>query len=94
MHKVAILLIFVYKHAHKHGPGKKKIEALAQEVKRLTTLQSYKHVQQVFAIKVSISNNDNDPTRIAILMEKRPSMTVRDLLQDCDGLREDRVKVC
>lgn len=73
--------------------GRKKIDQLVNEIKRLTKLQSYEHVQRVFAVQVS-KPTSIDSIRIVILMEKRPSMTVKDLLQDCDGLREDRVKVC
>ena len=72
--------------------GRKKIDQVENEIRRLTRLPDYSHVHRV----LSVQSNNSKPTqtpRLTILMEKKPAFTLQDLLQDCDGLREDRTKV-
>ena len=72
--------------------GRKKIDQIENELKRLTKLASYDHVQRVFAAQMT-GTRSNQPARLVILMEKRPPLTLRDVLQECDGLREERIIV-
>ncbi|KAI5119391.1 hypothetical protein M0805_005934 [Coniferiporia weirii] len=77
---------------YKTQQGRKKIDQVENEIRRLTKLDCYDHILRVFAVQLT-STRSNVPARLAILMEKRPSLTLRDLLHDCDGLKEDRVKL-
>lgn len=72
--------------------GRKKIDQVVNEFKRLTRLKSNDFIQGVFAVQMTGARS-NQACRLAILTEKRPPLTLRDVLQDCDGLREDRVTV-
>lgn len=89
------LNLFIYLHFRKFDAcklGKKKIDQVENELKRLTKLGSYQHVQRVYAVQMTGVRSSQAP-RLVILTEKRPSLTLKDVLQDCDGLREDRIKV-
>ncbi|KAL5519904.1 hypothetical protein ACEPAG_1564 [Sanghuangporus baumii] len=85
------LHIIVFESSYyKTQPGRKKIDQVENELKRLTRLASYDHVQRVFAAQMT-GTRSNQPARLVILTEKRPSLTLQDVLRECDGLREDRI---
>ena len=48
----------------------------------------------VFAVKLSSAYSECDYPRLSILLEQRPSLSLHDVLEDCDFLREDRALVC
>ncbi|EJC97866.1 uncharacterized protein FOMMEDRAFT_143407 [Fomitiporia mediterranea MF3/22] len=75
---------------YKTHPGRKKIDQVENEARRLTRLASYDHVQRVLAVQ-SNGTRTSQPTRISILVEKKPSLTLKDVLLECDGLREERI---
>jgi hypothetical protein len=39
-------------------------------------------------------SNSSDPPRLVILSEKRPSLSLEDLLLNCEFLPEERASVC
>jgi translation initiation factor 2-alpha kinase 4 len=47
----------------------------------------------VFAVKLSSAYSDHDYPRLSILLEQRPPLSLHDVLEDCDFLREDRALV-
>jgi len=47
----------------------------------------------VFAVKLSSTYSERDYPRLSILLEQRPSLSLYDVLEDCDFLREDRALV-
>ena len=61
--------------------GRKKIDQVENEIRRLTKLADYDHVQRVFTVQSNNAKSDQTP-RLTILMEKKPSFTLLDLLQD------------
>ena len=48
----------------------------------------------VFAVKLSSAYSERDYPRLSILLEQKPSLSLHDVLEDCDFLREDRALVC
>jgi len=48
----------------------------------------------IFAVKLSPAYSEHDYPRLSILLEQRPSLSLHDVLEDCDFLREDRTLVC
>lgn len=48
----------------------------------------------VFAVKLSSAYSEHDYPRLSVLLEQRPSLSLHDVLEDCDFLREDRALVC
>lgn len=45
----------------------------------------------VLAVKLSFPHLG--PPQLTILSEQRPALTLQDVLEDCDSLREDRASV-
>ncbi|TFK23737.1 other/PEK/GCN2 protein kinase [Coprinopsis marcescibilis] len=68
--------------------GRKKLKQVEQEIKDLTTIH-HDNLLSVFAVKLT-QPHSSDPTRLIVLMEQAPSVTLYDVLGDCHSLREDR----
>ncbi|KAJ3727200.1 kinase-like domain-containing protein [Lentinula guzmanii] len=68
--------------------GRKKLKQLEIEIQRLTTIQ-HSNVVRTLAVKLYIPNSSL-PSRLCILSEQPPALTLQDVLQDCDSIREDR----
>lgn len=51
-----------------------------------------KNVIKTYAAQLSLPES-SDPLRLLILREQKPSLTLHDILTDCDTLREERVSV-
>ena len=51
--------------------GRKKIDQVENEIRRLTKLADYDHVQRVFTVQSNNAKSDQTP-RLTILMEKKP----------------------
>ncbi|KAA1478685.1 Serine/threonine-protein kinase [Dentipellis sp. KUC8613] len=69
--------------------GKKKLRQLESEVTRLTTLR-HVNLLSVYAVKLTMPHSGSAPPQLAILMEQRPAVSLKDVLEDCEALREDR----
>ncbi|KAI0696604.1 hypothetical protein BC835DRAFT_1341525 [Cytidiella melzeri] len=68
--------------------GRRKLRQLETECLRLTRLR-HAHLLSVLAVKLTLSNTSS-PSRLSILRERRPSVTLHDILEDCDHVRESR----
>ncbi|CAL1710511.1 unnamed protein product [Somion occarium] len=68
--------------------GRKKLKQLESEVQRLVAVQQANLVT-VLAVKL-VTPHSSGPPRLSILSEARPPVTLDDVLEDCDCLREDR----
>ncbi|KAH7905298.1 kinase-like domain-containing protein [Hygrophoropsis aurantiaca] len=67
--------------------GKKKLKQLEAEIERLITVR-HPNLLSVFAVKLSLPHAG--PPRLSILLEQRPALTLQDVLEDCECLREER----
>lgn len=76
-----------YSTAH----GRKKLKALAEDLRRLASVR-HTNLLAVLAAKLSLPNTSSPP-KLSILHEKRPPLTLYDVLADSDALREDRATV-
>ncbi|KAL4251194.1 non-specific serine/threonine protein kinase [Abortiporus biennis] len=70
--------------------GRKKLRQMESEIQRLTHIRHI-NVLAVLAVKLVIPHSSGPP-RLVILCEARPSVTLQDVLEDCDCLREDRAQ--
>jgi hypothetical protein len=52
----------------------------------------HENVINLYAVKLTLPQSSGPP-QLAVLMEQRPQLTVHDLLEDCDCLREERASV-
>ncbi|KAL6299472.1 kinase-like domain-containing protein [Sparassis latifolia] len=68
--------------------GRKKLKQLESEIQRLTSLR-HQNLLAVLAVKLTTPTSNGSP-RLIILTEQRPPVTLQDVLEDCDWLREDR----
>lgn len=68
--------------------GRKKLKQLESEIQRLTAIR-HSNLLAVLAVKL-ITPHSTGSTRLAILCEGRPSVTLEDTLVDCDCLKEER----
>lgn len=73
--------------------GKKKLKQVEEELKKVIKIR-HENLLNVFAVKLSSAYSEHDFPRLSILMEQRPSLSLHDVLEDCDFLREDRALVC
>ncbi|KAF8839726.1 Serine/threonine-protein kinase [Paxillus ammoniavirescens] len=67
--------------------GRKKLGQLEAEIRRLMNVH-HPNLLSVLAVKVSYPHLG--PPRLTILSEQRPALTLQDVLEDCDRLREDK----
>lgn len=70
--------------------GKRKLAQLEAEIQHLMKVH-HPNLLSVLAVKLSFPHIG--PPRLAILSEQRPALTLQDVLEDCDSLREDRASV-
>jgi len=68
--------------------GKRKIRDLEAEIRKLTKLR-HANVLRVLGVKLVIPQS-NAPPQLIILSEQAPPLTLYDVLQDCENLREER----
>lgn len=71
--------------------GRKKLKLLESECQRLIRVR-HSNLLAVLAVKLVLSNTSS-PSRLSILRERRPAVTLQDVLEDCDCLREARATV-
>ncbi|KAJ4467220.1 kinase-like domain-containing protein [Lentinula aciculospora] len=68
--------------------GRKKLKQLETEIQHLTAIR-HSNIVRTLAVKLHVPNS-NAPSRLSILSEPPPALTLQDVLQDCDYLREER----
>ena len=72
--------------------GRKKLKQVEQEIQKLSTVRHPKLIT-VFAVKLHIPHSGGPP-QLMVLSEQLPALTLHDVLEDSESLREDRVSVC
>ncbi|KAL1938729.1 hypothetical protein VTO73DRAFT_11332 [Trametes versicolor] len=82
-----ISITFMSDH-YKRPQGLKKLKELEGEIRRITTIR-HVNLLAVLGAKLIIPRAPDNP-RLVILTEQRPSVTLHDVLEDTDHLREDR----
>ncbi|KAJ3517042.1 hypothetical protein NLJ89_g752 [Agrocybe chaxingu] len=70
--------------------GRKKLAQVEDEIKHLINTRHPK-LLSVYAVKLTIPrSSDSGPSLLVVLTEQTPALTLHDVLEDCDSLREDR----
>ena len=70
--------------------GKKKLYQVEQEIKNLINIRHPK-LLSVYALKLVFPPNALPV--LMVLMEQTPPLTLHDVLEDCESIREDRASV-
>ncbi len=73
---------------YKSSQGRKKLKQLEEEISRLITVR-HDNVLRVLAVKLHTPHS-SAPPQLIVLSEQTPSLTLRDMLEDSDTLREER----
>lgn len=83
------LLSIVFESRHySTSHGRKKLKQLESELQRLSALR-HNHLVTILAVKL-VTPHSSGPPRLSILCEGRPRVTLDDVLEDTDCLREER----
>ncbi|KAF8695512.1 hypothetical protein AX14_001770 [Amanita brunnescens Koide BX004] len=69
-----------------------KIKRVEAEIQRLTAIR-HQNLVSVFTVKLNVSHSSGPP-QLAVLSEQPPALSLHDLLEDCDSLREERATDC
>lgn len=73
--------------------GRKKLKQVETELNRFSTI-SHPNLLRVLAVKLTLPHGNSSGTaKLFILSEERPRLSLEDLLEDCESLREDRASV-
>ncbi|KAF9482948.1 hypothetical protein BDN70DRAFT_828321 [Pholiota conissans] len=68
--------------------GRKRLTQVEQEIKSLINIRHSK-LQTVYGVKLILPRG-GDPPRLMVLNEQAPSLTLHDVLEECENFREER----
>ncbi|TDL16229.1 Serine/threonine-protein kinase [Rickenella mellea] len=68
--------------------GRKKLRHVQSEIQRLCGVR-HENVLRVLAVSLRLPETSG-PVRLSVLLEQRPSLSLRDILDNCDTVREGR----
>jgi translation initiation factor 2-alpha kinase 4 len=77
-------------HYYTTSQGRKKLYQVEQEIKNLINIRHPK-LLSVYALKLVFP--PNGLPILMVLMEQTPALTLHDVLEDCEAIREDRASV-
>ncbi|KAJ7760657.1 kinase-like domain-containing protein [Mycena maculata] len=75
-------------HYYITSQGKKKLKQVEAEIRRLITI-CHPNLLKILAVKLTFPHTTGVP-RLVVLHEAAPGSTLRDVLEDCDALKEAR----
>ena len=70
----------------------KKLRQVESEIQKLIKIRK-ENIVRIYAVQLTLPKS-SDPSRLSILTESKPPLTLFDLLSDCESIREDRASVC
>src|SRR4051812_11729929 len=82
-----LFLVTFESHYYITHQGRKKLNQVEQEIKNLITIRHPK-LLSVYAVKL-VFPAQSSPL-LMVLTEQTPALTLHDVLEDCESLREDR----
>jgi len=85
-----LLVISFEAHYYITSQGKKKLNQVEQEIKNLINIRHPK-LLSIYAVKLNFPPHGSP--LLMVLMEQSPALTLHDVLEDSDSLREDRASV-
>ncbi|KAJ7702683.1 kinase-like domain-containing protein [Mycena rosella] len=75
-------------HYYITSQGRKKLKQVEGEIRRLIAI-CHPNLLRVFAVKLTFPHASGSP-RLAVLHEAPPGSSLRDVLEDCDSIKEER----
>ncbi|KAG6906507.1 hypothetical protein DXG01_013561 [Tephrocybe rancida] len=83
-----LYIVNFYSHYYTTSQGRKKLKQVEAEIQRLTTIRHPNHTS-VFAVKLT-QPHSNGPSQLIVLSEQAPPLTLQDVLEDTQSLRDER----
>jgi len=77
-------------HYYSTNQGKKKLHQVEQEIRNLINVRHSK-LLSIYGVKLIFPLNGSPI--LMVLTEQTPALTLHDVLEDCESLREDRASV-
>ena len=90
VHPLELFVVTFETHYYSTSQGKKKLYQVEQEIKNLISIRHPK-LLSVYALKLVFP--PNGVPVLMVLMEQTPPLTLHDVLEDCESIREDRASV-
>ncbi|KAJ6497813.1 kinase-like domain-containing protein [Mycena sanguinolenta] len=75
-------------HYYITSQGKKKLKQVEGEIRRLIAI-CHPNLLRVFAVKLTLPHTSGSP-QLVVLHESVPGLTLRDVLEDCESIKESR----
>ncbi|KAG5719281.1 Serine/threonine-protein kinase gcn2 [Termitomyces sp. T112] len=83
-----LYIVNFYSQYYATNQGHKKLKQVEAEIQRLTLIRHPNHTS-VFAVKLTQSHSSG-PSQLIVLSEQAPPLTLQDVLEDTQSLREER----
>ncbi|KAF8345771.1 kinase-like domain-containing protein [Amanita rubescens] len=83
-----LLVVAFDTHYYTTSQGRKKIKQVEAEIQRLISVR-HQNILSVFAVKLNMPHSAGAP-QLVVLSEQAPALTLFDVLEDCESLREER----
>ncbi|KAG6890525.1 hypothetical protein C0995_007725 [Termitomyces sp. Mi166 len=83
-----LYIVNFYSQYYTTSQGRKKLKQVEAEIQRLTTIRHPNHTS-VFAVKLT-QPHSSGPSQLIVLSEQAPPLTLQDVLEDTQSLREAR----
>ncbi|PFH46932.1 hypothetical protein AMATHDRAFT_7250 [Amanita thiersii Skay4041] len=83
-----LLVVTFDTHYYTTSQGRKKLKQVETEIQRLTSIR-HPNLLSVFAVKLYLPHSSGAP-RLVVLSEQAPPLTLYDVLQDCESVKEER----
>jgi len=86
-----LLVVGFDTHYYTTSQGRKKIKQVEAEIQRLISVR-HQNILSVFAVKLNMPHSAGPP-QLIVLSEQAPALTLSDVLEECESLREERASV-
>ncbi|KAG6864912.1 hypothetical protein C0991_006441 [Blastosporella zonata] len=83
-----LYIVNFYSHYYTTSQGRKKLKQVEAEIQRLTVIRHPNHTS-VFAVKLT-QPHSSGPSQLIVLSEQAPPLTLQDVLEDTQSLRDER----
>ncbi|KDQ25175.1 hypothetical protein PLEOSDRAFT_1066383 [Pleurotus ostreatus PC15] len=83
------VLVYTFESSYySSNQGKRKLKQVESDIRRLSAIR-HPNLLSVLAVKLHLSHSQG-PSQLVILTEQRPALSLQDILEDCQSLREER----
>nr|GAT55219.1 predicted protein [Mycena chlorophos] len=85
---LSVYVVAFTSHYYITTQGKKKLKQVEADIQKLISI-AHPNLLRVYAVKLTFPHTSGPP-RLVVLHEAPPALTLRDVLEDCDSIKEER----